>query len=68
MQQNTTTLREVEFVEWLSEQKFVSYQQALEDEGYEDLQSLTLLSDEQIEELSVICKTYLLDPAHYTRQ
>ena len=37
MQQHTTKLQDVEFVEWLTEHKFVSYQQALEDEGYEDL-------------------------------
>jgi hypothetical protein len=34
MQQNTPAkLRDVEFVEWLKEQKFIAYQESLEDEG-----------------------------------
>jgi len=41
-----------DFAEWLKKHKLLSYQQALEEEGFEDLQSLVLLSPEQIEELS----------------
>jgi hypothetical protein len=53
--------REIEFLEWLKELKFLPYQQALEDEGYEELESLTLLTPEQIEELSV---TIQMRPGH----
>ena len=50
-----------EFIDWLKKNKLTSYQQALEDEGYEELESLTLLTPEQIEELSV---TIHMRPGH----
>ena len=41
-----------DFVEWLKHNKLQAYQQALEDEGFEELESLALLNDEQLEDLS----------------
>ena len=43
---------EYEFVGWLKRNKLQAYQQALEDEGYEELESLVLLDEKEIEELS----------------
>ena len=42
-----------EFVDWLTKTKLLSYRGALELEGYEDVISLTYLTDEDIKELSV---------------
>jgi hypothetical protein len=42
-----------EFVDWLTKTKLLSYREALELEGYEDVISLTYLTDEDIKELSV---------------
>ena len=50
-----------QFIDWLKRNKLISYQQPLEDEGYEELESLTLLTPEQIEELSV---TIQMRPGH----
>lgn len=41
-----------EFIDWLKRNKLIPYQQPLEDEGFEDVESLTILSSEEIEELS----------------
>ena len=43
---------DLNFVEWLKHNKLQAYQQALEDEGFEELESLALLNDEQLEDLS----------------
>jgi hypothetical protein len=43
---------EDEFASWLTKHKLQSYQQALEDQGYDDLHALSLLSEEEIQELS----------------
>ena len=40
------------FVAWLKKNMLHSYQQDLEEQGYEELESLVLLSEEEIEELS----------------
>jgi hypothetical protein len=61
MQSRPANTREIEFLDWLKELKFLPYQQALEDEGYEDLESLALLTKEQIEELSATIK---MRPGH----
>lgn len=50
-----------EFIEWLKNNKFMPYQQALEEEGYEELESLVLLSKEEIEDLSTAIK---MRPGH----
>jgi hypothetical protein len=44
--------RKLEFIRWLEEYQFQPYQQLLEEEGFDDLESLTLLSQEEIQELS----------------
>jgi hypothetical protein len=43
---------EGEFIEWLKRNKLQQYQKNLEEEGFEVLESLTLLSDEEVESLS----------------
>jgi hypothetical protein len=40
------------FLEWLHRNMLSGYQQSLEDQGFEELESLTLLTDEEINELS----------------
>ena len=49
------------FIEWLKNNMLHSYQQALEEEGYEELESLTLLSEKEIDELSTSIK---MKPGH----
>ena len=44
------------FVAWLKNNMLHSYQQSLEDEGFEELEALTLLSPEEIEELASAIK------------
>jgi hypothetical protein len=41
-----------EFTKWLRENMLHSYKQALEEQGFEELESLTLLTDVEIAELS----------------
>jgi hypothetical protein len=45
-----------EFIDWLKKYKLMPYHKALEDEGFEDVESLTILTGEEIEELSTAVK------------
>ena len=53
--------RDGDFSAWLENHKLHSYKQALAEEGYEGIESLTLLSDEEIEELS---RSVNMKPGH----
>ena len=50
-----------EFVVWLKKNNLHSYQTALEEEGYEDLISIVLLNEDEIEELAT---TISMRPGH----
>jgi hypothetical protein len=52
MDDDTPNGVEYEFVEWLKRNKLQSYQQALEELGYEELESVVLLNTEEVEALS----------------
>ena len=53
-----------EFFDWLKTNKLLAYQPALEEQGYQDLFSLTIMTTEEIEELSsaINMKPGLLSP------
>ena len=49
------------FAQWLRRNNLHSYQEALADEGYDDLESFSMISSEEIEEL---CATVQMKPGH----
>jgi hypothetical protein len=53
---NTPANVDEEFIAWLTKTKLLSYQQSLEDEGYDSKESLVLLTDDEIDELSSTIK------------
>ena len=53
-----------EFIAWLTKTKLLSYQQSLEDEGYDSKESLVLLTDDEIDELS---STIMMKAGHKKR-
>lgn len=54
MDDDTPNGVEYEFVEWLKRNKLQSYQQALEELGYEELESVVVLNTEEVEALSSV--------------
>ena len=50
-----------EFVRWLEENNLDYYQEALDKEGYDDLESFSMIPDEEIEQL---CDQVKMRPGH----